>query len=184
MNVLCQGTWVRAFVVLPGANTPAAAPAVTGADLARQAYGSFKLSAPVPRMAPTADRLVVQLATWLWVDGWKPLTATAAVPGLTATVTAVPTSVTWTMGDGGRVTCAGPGTPYDPNTPYEQQSTTCSYTYHSSSAGQPGDEYVGSVAISYGASWTATDGTGGNLGALAATATFAARVGEIQGINS
>jgi hypothetical protein len=112
------------------------------------------------------------------------LTATAAVPGLTATVTATPTSVTWTMGDGGRVTCAGPGTPYDPATPFEQQSTTCSYTYHTSSAAQPGNVYAGRVAISYGASWTATDGTGGNLGALTATATFAARVGEIQGINS
>ena len=167
-----------------GGNAPAAAaPVITGADLAQQAFGSFKLATPVPKMAPPGE-LVVQFPTWLWVEGWQPQTATAAVPGLSATVTAAPTKVVWTMGDGGSVTCAGPGTPYDPSIPAEQQSTNCSYTYHVSSAGQPGNAYQGSVTISYGASWTATDGTGGNLGALTATAPFTARVGEIQAINT
>jgi hypothetical protein len=182
-NLICQTTVVQWFVVVPNAATPAA-PAVTGADLATRAFSSFRVSAPVPHMAPAPNRVVVQLATWLWVDGWRRQTATATVPGLTATVTAVPTKVTWMMGDGGRVTCTGPGTPYDPNRPYEDQSTDCSYAYHKSSAGQPGDAYTGSVAISYGTSWAATDGTGGALAPLTATATFTVRVGEIQAINS
>jgi hypothetical protein len=128
--------------------------------------------------------LVVQFATWLWVDEWKTQTATAAVPGLSVTVTAAPTRVVWTMGDGGTETCDGPGTPYDPNVPADQQSTNCSYTYHESSAGQPGNDYHGTVTITYGASWTATNGSGGNLGAINVSAPFTARVGEIQAINS
>jgi hypothetical protein len=182
VNILCQGNVLR-IVLVPLAGSPAAAPRVTGADVARQAFASFKLVAPVPKMAPPGE-LVVQFPTWLWVEGWKAQSATASVPGLSATVTAAPTKVVWTMGDGGSVTCFGPGTPYDPNVPVEQQSTDCSYTYHESSARQPGLAYRASVTISYGASWTATDGTGGNLGALTATAPFTARVAEIQAINT
>jgi len=135
-------------------------------------------------MAPLPDRLVVQFPTWLWVDGWKAQSATAAVPGLSATVTAAPATVVWNMGDGGAVTCNGPGTAYDPSVPAEQQTTSCSYTYGRSSAGQPGNSYDGTVTITYGASWTATNGSGGNLGALTVSAQFTARVGEIQAINN
>jgi hypothetical protein len=182
--VLCQGVILRLILVpLGGSPAPAAAPKVTGADVARQAFASFKLAAPVPKMAPPGE-LVVQFPTWLWVQGWQAQSATASVPGLSATVTAAPTKVVWTMGDGGSVTCLGPGTPYDPAVPADRQSTNCSYTYHESSARQPGLAYRGSVTISFGASWTATDGTGGNLGALTATAPFAARVAEIQAINT
>lgn len=182
VDVLCQGAILR-VVLVPLGGSPAAAPRVTGADVARQAFASFKLAAPVPKTAPPGE-LVVQFPTWLWVQAWQAQSATASVPGLSATVTAAPTKVVWTMGDGGSVTCLGPGTPYDPNVPAEQQSTDCSYIYHESSAGQPGQVYRGSVTVSYGASWTATDGTGGNLGALTATAPFTARVAEIQAINT
>jgi hypothetical protein len=182
--VLCQGVILRLILVPLGASpAAAAAPKVSGADVARQAFASFKLAAPVPKMAPPGE-LVVQFPTWLWVQGWQAQSATASVPGLSATVTAAPTKIVWTMGDGGSVTCLGPGTPYDAAVPADQQSTDCSYTYHESSAQQPGQAYRGSVTISYGASWTATDGTGGNLGALTATAPFAARVAEIQAINT
>jgi hypothetical protein len=182
VDVLCQGTAIR-IILMPPAGPPAA-PQITGGDLARQAYASFKLSAPIPQMAPQSDKLVVQFPTWLWVGGWKAQTATASVPGLSATVTAAPTKAVWNLGDGGSVTCKGPGTPYDPSRPADQQSTDCSYTYQQSSAGQPGDAYQGSVTVSYGATWTATDGSGGNLGLLTTTAPFTARVGEIQAIGT
>src|SRR5579859_3130457 len=181
--VLCQGTVIGTLLAPLGGN-PATTPPVTGADLAQQAYASFKLAAPAPRMAPSADKVVVQFPTWLWVDAWKSQTATASVPGLSSTVTASPVSSVWTMGDGGKVACNGAAKPYDFNVPDSQQSTDCSYTYHSSSAGRPGDTFQGSVTVTYGASWTATNGSGGNLGPLSVTTNFTVKVSELQAINS
>ena len=77
-----------------------------------------RLDLPLPQPAlnpPTAQ--LVGVPTWLWVDGpWAPVSATAAVGAVTATVTATPVEVVWDTGDGTTLTCDA-GTPYDPTRP-------------------------------------------------------------------
>ena len=161
-----------------GAN---AAPRITGADVAQQALARFRLRSPSPAMWPEPDRLVVQLPVQLWLaGGWEEQSATASVGGLSATVTARPQRVTWTMGDGGSVSCSTAGRPATPG-----GGTGCSYTYKASSAGRTGDAYQVSVAVTFAAAWSATDGTSGDLGLLTSPAgSVTVQVGEVQAVNT
>ena len=91
------------------------------------------------------------------------------------------------MGDGQSVTCAGPGTPYDPSQPDAQPS--CAFTYQRSSAGQPGGAFIITVTESWQVGWAATGvpagaPAGGALGAVTRTSQVAARVAESQAINT
>jgi hypothetical protein len=143
--------------------------------LARQAFAGFKVSAPKPVLSPATA--VVNYATWLWLQGgWASRSATASVPGLAATVTAAPTSVVWTMGDGGRITCNGPGIPWNNSAP--NATTNCSYTYRTAGS------FTATVTVFYGASWSASNGTAGRLGAVTGQATFPVQVDEIQAVNT
>lgn len=132
-------------------------------------------------MWPEPDRLVVQWPVQLWLTGgWEPQSATASAGGLSATVTARPERVTWTMGDGGSVTCSTAGSPAS-----RGGGSDCSYTYKVSSAGRAGDAYRVSVAVTFAATWRATDGTGGDLGPLTSPAgSVTVQVGEVQAVNT
>ncbi|MHB8451693.1 MAG: hypothetical protein ACYDAQ_14805 [Mycobacteriales bacterium] len=132
--------------------------------------------------APGADQLV-NLPTWVWLASWAPVSASATVPGESVTATARPTSATWTFGDGSRVVCRGPGTPYtaadSPNAP----SPTCGHTYTTSSAGEPGGAYPVQVTVSWSISWVG----GGRRGTEPAIQTSTAtrfRVAESQAVNT
>jgi hypothetical protein len=161
-------------------NRPAVAPVV----LARQAYRFLPLPVPRIRLNPPAGRAqLVLLPTWLWLDPatWGTRSATASVPGLSATVTAVPVSVTWQMGDGGRVVCRGPGTPYDPARPAAAQHPSCSYTYRHAA-----DAYQVTATTTWRITWAAHGAPGGGtLPPLARTSpAVAVRVVEVQAINN
>jgi hypothetical protein len=107
------------------------------------------------------------------------------VPNESATVVATPLSVTWSMGDGSKVICRGPGVPYNPAEPPDSQHTTCSHTYRRSSAGQPGERYSVSATTTWALSWTATGAVtaSGTLPPLQRTSTTTVRVAEAQAIN-
>ena len=80
------------------------------------------------------------------------------------------------MGDGGQATCDGPGIPWsnaDPNA-----TTNCSYTYKTAGS------FTATVTVFYGASWSASNGTAGRLGAVTGQATFPVQVDEIQAVNT
>lgn len=172
--VLCNGSYLTTLVIPPGAN-PGGAPAVTGAQLAREAFSSFAVSAPTPEFSPTTS--VVGVATWLWLEGgWSSHSATASVPGLSATVTAEPTSVIWSMGDGGQTVCDGPGKPWNPNNP--NATTDCSYTY------PVAGHFTATVIVYYQTTWSASDGTAGQLAAITGRTTVPVTVEEIQAVNS
>ena len=159
---------------------------VDPADLAAQARKELPLPLPQVRTSPEADGdQLVGVPTWLWVEGgWAPASATAAVPGVSVTVTAVPEAVTWEMGDGSTVVCSGPGTPYDESRPNSQQTTDCSHTFTRSSAGQPGDRYAVAATLAWRVSWTATGAAGGGaLGMVTRTTRFNLRVAEAQALN-
>lgn len=167
---------------------PAGRPAVPPAVLAQEAARFVAAPAPSIQLNPPAgsDHLV-NLESWLWVDPstWGPRSATASVPNESATVVATPVSVTWAMGDGAKVTCRGPGVPYDPNRAPEGQRTNCAHTYKRSSAGQPGQRYAVSATTTWSLRWTATGvvTASGTLAPLLRTSTTTLRVAEAQAIN-
>jgi hypothetical protein len=135
-------------------------PTVDAATLARQAYRELPLLYPQPFTAPPANvSQLVGVRTWFWIDPtqWQPRSATAAVPGLSATVTAEPTLVRWNTGDGTTITCNGPGTPYDSNRPDDQQHSDCSHVF------QHDGQHDIRATIVWRVRWTASDGTGGAL---------------------
>jgi hypothetical protein len=167
---------------------PAGQPAVPPAVLAQEASRFVPAPAPAIQLNPPAgsDHLV-NLESWLWVDPatWGQRSATASVPNESATVVATPLSVTWSMGDGTKVICRGPGVPYNPTRPPDGQHTTCSHTYRRSSAGQPGERYTVSATTTWALRWTASGvvTAAGTLAPLLRTSTTTVRVAEAQAIN-
>lgn len=167
--------------------TQAAAAPVNPAALAQQALSKLPLAAAPIEMAPpaTTDQLV-NVSAWLWISpaAWQGLSATATAGPVSATATASPVEVVWNMGDGDQITCAGPGTPYNPSSP--NASTDCSYTWTQSSDGQPNGAYEVTATVYWQVAWTATGAPGGgNLGQVAGPAArVAVRVAESQAINT
>ena len=173
--------------------TSAATPAIDPYSIARQAERSLQLPAPLSEFNPPAIS-VVNLPTWLWIDGgiWHPFSVTASVGTVSATAVATPTSVTWTMGDGGMTTCDGPGTPYVAEQPSDQQSTTCHYTYLTSSGGQPSgdgnpndDAYNVVATIDWSVTWSVQGAVGGgDLPPLTTSSSRPVRVEQVESVNS
>lgn len=167
-------TW---YLVLCGANSgfvaevaPGGGGGPTPAQVGQLAVSQLNLIGPSVSMAPpTSQGAVVNLKSWLWVapSSWHPITATATVGGIAATATATPDYVIWKMGDGQQVTCDGPGTPYNPSIPDQQQSTTCGYTYQQTSASEPGQEYAVTTTVYWHVTWTSVGVPGGgDLGVI------------------
>lgn len=160
----------------PGGGGPAADPVV----LAQDARARLAIPAPEIRLNPsTSQDQLVQVATWMWVDGstWGSRSATAAVPGVAVTATAAAQRVTWDMGNGDRVTCTGPGTPYDTTRGEGEQRSDCSYTYRH--AGY----FTVTATVEWAAAWSGP-GVGGSLPALSRSASVRVRVVEGQAINT
>lgn len=185
------GQWVFATCSGPGpvdplrplwVTNPAPAPArVDPAVVGQQAVSKLALASPTIEMAPPAGAVqLVTVATWLWIrpGAWRGLTASASAGAVTATATAAPAKAVWDMGDGQTVTCAGPGTPYNPSDP--NATTDCSHTWS-----RPGTYQV-TATVYWSVSWTAVGAAGGgNLGLQAGpSARVAVRVSESQAINT
>ncbi|GAB3362570.1 hypothetical protein [Amycolatopsis echigonensis] len=140
---MCQGDgaalpWPR--VVFAPNGQPAAAPQVSPAELAQQAIAELGLEAPDIRLAPPGDSphgATVGFPVWMWTARRPattgPISKTASAGGISVTVTAALESVTWAMGDGAVVTCAGPGTPFADDQA-GRPSPTCGHVYSRSSS--------------------------------------------------
>jgi hypothetical protein len=173
--------------------TSAQTPAIDPYSVARQAERSLQLPAPASQFDPAALS-VVNLPTWLWIDAgiWHRFSVTASVGTVSATAVAAPTSVTWTMGDGGVTICNGPGTPYIPEQPSDQQSTTCDYTYLTSSDGQPStdgnpndDAYNVVATIDWSVTWSVQGAAGGGeLPPLTTSSSRPVRVEQVESVNT
>ncbi|MBN1171228.1 MAG: hypothetical protein JXA67_03560, partial [Micromonosporaceae bacterium] len=109
-------------------------PTVSPEVLARMARARLRLPAAVIRLNPAGDQLV-NLPTWLTLNAasWQSQSATASVPGVSVTATARPVKAMWSLGEGGSVTCAGPGTAWTVGTDPLAASPDCGYTYRCSS---------------------------------------------------
>lgn len=173
------GAWSAGTVWLPSGVDPQA--------LARRARDRVRVPAPaVGTSPPVSEGALVNVPTWLWVDRslWRPFSVTVTAGGVTVTATAVPQRVEWATGDGGHLTCAGPGTPYDPARPPEAQSTDCAWTYRRSSAGSAGDAFTVTATVVYTVSWVVVGAPGGGgLGELRRSSSVRLAVKEIQAVN-
>jgi hypothetical protein len=125
---------------------------------------------------------VVNFPTWLWVQStsYQVQTVTASAGGISATTTAVPTAVVYSMGDGHSVDCSGPGTAYNSALPAAAQSTSCSYTYLQSTDGR--GPYMVTATIHWTVSWKSNVGQAGNLPALTSSSTESLNVDQIESV--
>jgi hypothetical protein len=98
---------------------------------AQEAFGRLRTLDATVQHSPKV-RGIVTLETWFWLDAplFAKITGTSA-EGLVAV--AEPATTVWNTGDGGSVTCTGPGTEYA-----EGATSACVHTYTRASAGYNG----------------------------------------------
>jgi len=173
--------WVPSVLAVNAGSGPA-----TASILAQQAVSYLRFPATNIEMSPTAANITVNLPTWLWVDRgmWHPISATATAGPVSATATATPDEVVWQMGDGNKVTCTGPGTPWTSQDPPDQPSD-CSYTYTQDSSSQPGGTYTVTTTVYWHVTWTSQGAPGGgDLGLIAGPSMQSTvHVQEVHAIN-
>lgn len=133
---------------------------------------------------PLAAETYVRVPTWLWLDPvyWLPVEASETRGLTTVTVRATPTQARWAMGDGGEVTCSGPGVAWTAGA--SEDATDCGYTYLHSSYGEPGGRFDASVTVSWQFEWWINDVYQGVFGTVDVPAGFGIAVAEIQAIET
>lgn len=158
------------------------------AHLAQQAYGILVPPRPMVQMSPaTGIPQLTGLPTWLFLKpgSWASASGSASAGGVTVTATAVPQAVTWSIGDGGSVTCRGPGTPYpaqaDSASAAAGPSPDCGYTYRRTSAGMPGGVFDVTATISWRVDWHG-GGNSGSFPDLRSSAHVPVRVGDVSAL--
>ncbi|HEY0869736.1 MAG TPA: hypothetical protein VGD55_05015, partial [Acidothermaceae bacterium] len=181
----------------PGAAPPP--PGVPAAQLGVDAASLLPFPTVTMGSAPGAEgrafaMTFVNLPTFLWVDNaqWIPLAATANDGVKAVTATAVPSYVTWVMGDGRSTICSGPGVAWQPGI----EASGCSHTYTTSSVHEPqvGSDvndrpYTVTATVTYQVTWTCAGQCGGvasgTVGAVVGpTSRSSLVVGEIQTVVS
>ncbi len=174
-----------AAVARPAPPPPPPDPAV----LARQAYGELSLPEPVAHRSPPEDNSDPQygglpytwvgLSTFYWVEDWQPLARTVTLRGVSATVTATPTGLTFDPGDGNpAVSCDGPGRPWveaDGNKP--PSDGACGYTYR---AVTPDGPLTATTSVQWSVNWTSSTGASGTFPAAATSSSSSFLVEQIQ----
>jgi hypothetical protein len=167
---------------------------VTPATLAEQAFNSIVFPHPSGHRSPAEVQdyngypfTYVGLWTYYWTDPatWKPLTATASAAGLSATVTAVPVSLSFEPGNGSEgQSCAGPGRPWvesDGNSAPSEGA--CGYQY--SKVTGPGYDHpiTSTQTIVWKITWTGTGNTGGEIPGLSTSTSGQLNVLQIRTVN-
>lgn len=151
-------------------------------EVVQRSVKRLKLPKPVIRTSPDEDRAqVVHVPTWMWVEhsSWEPVSASAGVEGVRVTATARPRKAVWSMGEGGQVTCRGPGTPYSARYSPKASSPDCGYTYRRSSLLSKGGAYTVSVRVTWDVEWQG-GGEAGVVPGLSITAQRQLVVDEVQ----
>ncbi|WP_245633816.1 hypothetical protein [Amycolatopsis jejuensis] len=141
------------------------------------------------RLPDGQDATIVGEHTWIWTDrrAWAPTSKRVQVGPVWAEVRAVPTGMTFTSGNGGAASCAGPGTPYSRSFGLHAASPDCGFVYQRSSIGLPGDRVRAEWAIAWSVSWTGWDGTsavGGDFPQMLSRASDTFAVAEVQALRA
>ncbi|WP_027661516.1 hypothetical protein [Salinispora fenicalii] len=163
----------------PGFGTPP-----DPAELARAALASIDLLPPRAAVAPRRriGSGLVGLPVWMWASTaqpgqprhyFGPQQASASDRGLTVQIAAEVTRVSWDMDNGTKVTCSGPGTAYESDSPLAgKRSPDCGY--HS------GYPEPGTYEIQATTHWTVSWSGGGESGSFEVTRTSGAVTIEID----
>jgi hypothetical protein len=189
---ICNGPERYLYVPDPPPGALAAAPPPPPPDpavLAQQAYTELTVPKPEAQRSPPETNsdpdngglpyTWVGLNTWVWVNNWQPLQRTVDLRGVSATVTATPTSLVFDPGNGdAAVTCPGPGRPWteaDGNT--APTGGGCGYVYRSVTANGP---LTARTGITWSVAWTSNTGAGGAFPALTTQSDSTFLVEQIQ----
>lgn len=125
-------------------------------------------------VAPDSRRhTYVYVENWLWVpvSQWRTVEARASVGGTTVTVTADPSGVEWTMGDGNTKVCRSAGRPWTDGMT-DQAKTSCGYAYDTVSvkndagAHDPRGRFRLTARFHYDVRWSCTGACSAPGGAL------------------
>ena len=181
-NVTCwrDGEPAHAFEFAVEVTPPVAPEAVRDVVAAR-----LEPPYPVPETSPPlARQAFVRVPTWLWLDpaSWLPIEVSETRGLTTVTVRATPTHARWLMGDGGAVTCLGPGVVWVSGA--SEDDTDCAYKYLHSSYGQPGGRFEASVMVTWEFEWWINDVYQGIFGTVDVSTPFVVAVGEIQAVET
>lgn len=181
-----QSTWVVVDPVVP----VAAAVVATARRLS--------LPKPTARFAPAADRMIVTVGTWFWMDAQQATTrrdVSVAFPNFRLTVSAVPTALVFEPGDGDEapkrcdspygcakpVRCEAPGWVWTP-ADGDDKPSPCMYTYRHSSAITGDDLFHATLSVEWSTSWRTSNGNSGVLDPQTTTSAIYVTVKEIQAV--
>jgi len=171
----------------PAVSGPPAGTAPSPETLARQAMKTITFPAPSGHRSPSESQLYagipftwVNLWTFYWTDPatWHSLSATAAVGGVSATVTAVPMRLSFDPGNGTpAVICDGPGRAWDTsdgNGP--PTGGACAYQYSMASSGA----LITTQTITWKITWVGSGGASGVLPDITTSTPGQLRVMQVQ----
>jgi hypothetical protein len=194
-DTLGDPIYVTTFVVTVKGQPPKppAQPPPDPAVLAQQVVRTLKIPAPSTGRYPAGvmpdgrPYTAVHAYTWFWTDpaGWQPLSASASLRGVSVTVTATPSALEFTPGDGSAaVSCSGPGVAWNAQSfgPWAASPVGCDYVYPHSSAGFPDQEVTATYGIVWHITWTSNTGAHGALPDLTTAARSSFVVAQVQAV--
>jgi hypothetical protein len=156
--------------------------AITAGQAAVIAVARLQLPAIAPGIGPSPDlnpwnMAAVGYPLWLWADGQTHVGPVSdSVAGLSVSLDAEVSSLTFRMGDGHTITCPGAGRPWTTAVQPGSKSPTCGYSYAKPSL--PEDTYTVAAIANWAVTWT-SNGQSGVIN-VPAVDTAELPVGELQ----
>jgi hypothetical protein len=156
--------------------------AITAGQAAAIAVARLQLPTIAPGIGPSPDlnpwnMAAVGYPLWLWADGQTHVGPVSdSVAGLSVSLDAEVSSLTFRMGDGHTVTCPGAGRPWTTAVQPGAKSPTCGYSYTEPSL--PKDAYTVAAIANWAITWT-SNGQSGVIN-VPAVDTVDLPVGELQ----
>jgi len=141
------------------------------------------------RTAPPLERQVVRVGTWFWVPRtlWRPVSVTASIATsvgpLIVTVTATPTHLIWSPGDGNDpVVCEGPGRAWRHGLG-DTTTSECMHTYRRPSHEDRDGLFDARFSVQWRLTYTSNFGLKGTLPNARFGLTRRVRVLELQALS-
>ncbi len=156
--------------------------AITAGQVAAIAVARLKLPTIAPGIGPSPDlnpwnMAAVGYPLWLWADGPTHVGPISdSVAGLSVSLEAKVSSLTFRMGDGHTVNCPGTGHPWTTAVEPGRKSPNCGYSYAKPSL--PDDTYTVAAIANWAVTWTSNSQSG--VINVPAVDTTELPVGELQ----
>jgi hypothetical protein len=169
--------WLRTNTFSGPGNQP-----ISAGQAAAIAVARLQLPTIAPGIGPSPklnswNMAAVGYPLWLWADGPTHVgPITDSVGGLSVSLDADVSSLTFRMGDGHSINCAGSGHEWTPAVEPGAKSPSCGYSYSKPSL--PGGKYTVAAVANWAVTWT-SNGQSGVIN-VPAVATTELPVGELQ----